>query len=264
MSAPAIQRISLRIQRSRVITVAGLSAVLSACGSAESDSVNTVPPPIPEGAETVEFVYPTPTDPPSAAAAPENQPEREPEAEAATRTETIYWGVKEGEALTIMWEDLMPEGSEEELMREYEEFYAMLEQRYMANTTTLADAADPYAAIAEGSELDFMPQLGNFDTVTELDGEVVRIPGYVVPFDFNSKARHSELLFVPYMGACIHTPPPPPNQIIFVRADPAIQVEDIWVPYWIEGTIETEKVENELGDAAYAMEITTIEPYLTH
>ena len=68
---------------------------------------------------------------------------------------------------------------------------------------------------------------------------------------------------MPYMGACIHTPPPPPNQIILIRAEPAVRIKDIWVPYWIEGTLSTEKTENELGDTAYAMEMSEIELYAT-
>jgi hypothetical protein len=243
----------------RAILMAVLGSLAAACGGAESDSATTLPPPIPDGAQTVEFSYPTSAEMESAGTAPDESPQTPDKGPAAA----TYWGVEEGEALTLMWEDLMPEGSEEALIREYEAFYAMLEQRYAANTTTLADAADPYAAIAEGSEFDYMPQLGTFDTVTELDGQLVRIPGYVVPFDFNTKFRQREFLFVPYMGACIHSPPPPPNQIIFIRADPPIRVKDIWAPYWIEGTISTEKVENELGDAAYALTMRSIEPYLT-
>lgn len=154
----------------------------------------------------------------------------------------------------------MPQGSEEALMKEYEAFYAMLEKRYAANATSLVDA-DPYARIEEGSEFDFMPQLGGFETVEGLDGVLIRMPGYVVPFDFQSDSKHGEFLFVPYMGACIHTPPPPPNQIIFVRADPAIKIADIWAPYWIEGTLMTEKTENELGNTAYALSMTKIEDY---
>lgn len=231
----------------------GCAAGLAACGKVGAAPETTPPPAIPDGMETVEFQRPDPADGEAADEVAELQTD--------SPKETAYWGVKEGEALTIMWEDLMPEGSEEQLMQEYEQFYAMLEQRYAANTTTLADA-DPYGAIAEGSDLDFMPQLGTFDTVTELDGEYVRIPGYVVPFDFNSKFRQREFLFVPYMGACIHTPPPPPNQIIFIRADPPVRVKDIWAPYWIEGTLKSEKVENDLGDAAYALKMSSIEPYL--
>ena len=233
----------------------GLALALSACGAPRQDApASDIPPPMPEGAETVAF---EPVTQAERAAAEIDATVNTPQSE-----KPVYWGVKDGEPLMIMWEDLMPEGSEEELMQQYEEFYAMLEKRYAANTTTLADA-DPYAAIAEGSEFDYMPQLGTFDTVEELDDQLIRIPGYVVPFDFNSDNRQSEFLFVPYMGACIHTPPPPPNQIIFIRAEPAVKIKDIWVPYWIEGTLSTEKTENELGDTAYALQMSLIEPYAT-
>lgn len=198
---------------------------------------------------------------PDTSNAPDAASETDAAPSDAAATKTIYWGVKEGEPLTLMWEDLMPEGSEEALMAEYEAFYAMLEKRYAANTTTLANAADPYAKIEEGSEFDFMPQLGSFDTVADLNGEFVRIPGYIVPFDFDTKGRKTEFLFVPYMGACIHTPPPPPNQIIFIRADPPTRIEDIWAPYWIEGILSTETTENDLGDTAYVLQMSKLEPY---
>ena len=231
-------------------------AIVSACGGqtvapAQNTAQAEAPPPIPEGAETVAF---------------ERVADAVPEAEKAS-TQTVteatqYWGVKDGDPLPIMWEDLMPEGSEEALMKEYEEFYAMLEKRYAANAKSLVDAA-PYAKIEEGSEFDYMPQLGGFETVEDLDGVLIRMPGYVVPFDFSTDSKHREFLFVPYMGACIHTPPPPPNQIVFVRADPAIKIADIWAPYWIEGTLMTEKTENELGDTAYALTMSKIEDYTT-
>ena len=239
------------------LVICGLALALSACGGAETSTDQPAraapPPPVPEGVETVEFEVATMSQAEAAAAAIviEDPAQREP----------VYWGVKEGEALTIMWEDLMPEGSEEALAAEYEQFYATLEKRYAANTTTLANAGDPYAAITEGSDLDFMPQLGGFETVDDLDGVFVRIPGYVVPFDFSSDAQLTEFLFVPYMGACIHTPPPPPNQIVFIRTEEAVRVKDIWAPYWIEGTLRTERTDNELGNTAYALEMSALEPY---
>lgn len=237
--------------------IAGFAALyLIGCSAPEApsspDADQTAPPPLPPGAETVEFERPTQAE--QAAA------EIDVQVKQASSIGTVYWGVKDGEPLGIMWEDLMPEGSEEELMAEYERFYAMLEKRYAANTTTLANA-NSFAEIEEGSELDFMPQLGSFDTVEELDDMLIRIPGYIAPFDFESSKKHREFLFVPYMGACIHTPPPPPNQIIFVRADPAVRVPDIWAPYWIEGVLTTEKNENDLGNTAYALTLTELEPY---
>lgn len=238
--------------------------VLIGCGAntpdpSPQDVAAQTPPPLPENAETVVFERVSPI-----AETPSGSEKKTVAAAASSEPDDgrpLFWGVAEGEAVPVMWEDLMPEGSEEELVRQYEEFYAMLEKRYAANSTLLSQA-DPYGGIAEGSELDFMPQLGTFDVVEELDGERIRIPGYVVPFDFSTNARHAEFLFVPYMGACIHSPPPPPNQLILARADPKVRVDNIWAPYWLEGTLHTETTENELGDTAYTMTMDALEPYM--
>ncbi|MEM7492597.1 MAG: DUF3299 domain-containing protein [Pseudomonadota bacterium] len=235
--------------------VIGVSLIVSACSqstdplSVEGSAVeaSTPPPPLPEGQQTVSFERPVSASTSTGGADDGSAP--------------FYWGIKPGDPLPIMWHDLMPEGAEEELIRQQEEFYRMLEQRYMANTTRLADAANALDSIEEGSELDYMPQFGTFDIVEDLNGELVRIPGYIVPFDFNPQRRHEAFLFVPYMGACIHTPPPPPNQIIYVRADPSVQVKDIWQPYWIEGELKGEEVLNETGDAAYSLTLQTLELY---
>lgn len=222
------------------LAAAFTALLITACGK-PADAPPADPPPLPEGAETADFeASNAPAEPPRAA--------------------TEYWGVKPGEALPIIWSDLLPEGAEEELVRQQAEFYASLEQRYQANTTSLADA-EPLASIEEGSDMDFMPQLGTFDTVKDFDGMLVRIPGYVVPFDFNPDKTHTEFLFVPYMGACIHTPPPPPNQIIFVRAAKGVKIDDIWVPYYVEGNFGTGEFLNDTGDAAYSIDLTKLEPY---
>ena len=76
---------------------------------------------------------------------------------------------------------------------------------------------------------------------TELAGMDVRIPGYVIPLEFaGTKVR--EFLLVPYHGACIHTPPPPANQIIFVRSERGTASKDCSPPYGLRvgsGSIET-------------------------
>ena len=54
--------------------------------------------------------------------------------------------------------------------------------------------------------------------VAELNGKRVRIGGYVVPLDFEATTI-KEFLLVPFVGACIHVPPPPANQIVYVKAD---------------------------------------------
>jgi len=83
----------------------------------------------------------------------------------------------------------------------------------------------------------------------------------LLPFDSNLKNRQAAFLLAPYMGACIHTPPPPPNQIIYVEADPAVKIDDIWTAYWLEGTLTAQTQESDLAAAAYTLKLTSIEPY---
>ncbi len=146
--------------------------------------------------------------------------------------------------LEIKWDDLMPEGEIERLQAMYEEQIRMLYQ------------ADP---IIEGSAADAAVQFGTFNVVEELDGQNVRIPGYIVPLDLQ-EGKVTEFLLVPYFGACIHAPPPPPNQTVYVTAKEPVEFS--WDAFWLEGTIKTEKAESELASAAYTLELDKIEPYI--
>jgi len=164
-------------------------------------------------------------------------------------------------ATEIVWEDLMPEGEDEVLEKLYMDFYEDFDRRMMQNSTSLSDAADVPSMIVEGSADDTMEQIGTYNVVTDLNGERVRVPGYVVPFDFNADAEHTEFLLVPYFGACLHTPPPPPNQIIFVTSSAAVKIENIEEPVWLEGTLTTGQFQSDLGNSAYELELSKLEPY---
>lgn len=63
-----------------------------------------------------------------------------------------------------------------------------------------------------------MTQIKMDDVVEELDGEYVKITGFIVPLEFDIEYVN-EFLLAPYMGACIHVPPPPANQIILVKSE---------------------------------------------
>ncbi len=168
----------------------------------------------------------------------------------------------------ITWNDLMPEGEELILAQLYEEYFSQLEQDMRARQMRLRDAGkisegqtDITALITEGSAEDTMDQLGTFNVVEELDGMKVRLPGYVVPLNFNADDKYKEFLFVPQPGACLHTPPPPPNQIIYVTSEWAAEVEDIYFPFWIEGTMSTGRTDTELAKSAYELNLSKIEIY---
>ena len=95
-------------------------------------------------------------------------------------------------------------------------------------------------------------------TVAALDGKPIRLGGYPAPLETDSQGRSTLFFLVPYPGACIHVPPPPPNQLVLVRYPQGIELEDIYAPLWVSGTLKIEQVNNELADAAYAMQADAV------
>lgn len=104
-------------------------------------------------------------------------------------------------------------------------------------------------------------QAPNAPVVKALDGQVVRIPGYIVPLEVNEEGRTTDFLLVPYYGACIHVPPPPSNQIVHVTSELGVKVEELYQPYWIEGPMQVKQTTSELADAGYQMSAEKIIVY---
>jgi hypothetical protein len=93
-----------------------------------------------------------------------------------------------------------------------------------------------------------------------LAGQTVRIPGYVVPLE-EGKGGLKEFLLVPYFGACIHTPPPPANQIIHVLAStPALRVRSMDA-VWVSGPLAIVRTDSYMGAATYRIQAQSVEPY---
>lgn len=95
----------------------------------------------------------------------------------------------------------------------------------------------------------------------EYNNQLVRLPGFIVPLEFDDNQVVTRFFFVPFFGACIHVPPPPPNQIIYSKFDKGIQLEVLYDPFWIQGKLITELIENDVAKSAYTMEVDLIEPY---
>ena len=98
------------------------------------------------------------------------------------------------------------------------------------------------------------------DVVDDYNDVQVKIAGYVLPLDF-ANTTVKEFLLVPYVGACIHVPPPPPNQIIYVTSEDGIEIGGMFEPMWITGRLETASFSNELADIGYTMTLDESEPY---
>ncbi|MGF1700714.1 DUF3299 domain-containing protein [Photobacterium makurazakiensis] len=94
----------------------------------------------------------------------------------------------------------------------------------------------------------------------ELNGSKVRIPGFVIPLEGDDKAI-TEFLLVPYFGACIHVPPPPPNQIIYVKYPDGAPIQQLWDVVYIIGTLKTQTISHELAEVGYLIEGSDLEEY---
>lgn len=119
------------------------------------------------------------------------------------------------------------------------------------------DDLDPRAA-------DLMDQmqaaLRSAPVVPEMADQMIKIPGFVVPVQGDGK-NVTEFFLVPYFGACIHVPPPPSNQIIYVRFEPGTKVENLYDAIWVTGKLTLETTTNQLASSGYSMDAFVIEPY---
>ena len=105
---------------------------------------------------------------------------------------------------------------------------------------------------------------------SELDGKRVRLPGYVLPLDVDGELL-TEFLLVPYVGACIHVPPPPRNQIVHATVKKPIErsFKQLFTPIQAVGVLKTTPMSKELFlmdgsddvNIGYTMEIEVVEPY---
>ncbi|WP_240207537.1 DUF3299 domain-containing protein [Vibrio sp. CyArs1] len=140
----------------------------------------------------------------------------------------------ESDLLKLDWIDLIPE-------KERNQFDAMG-----------MPAIDHSGGVMEQSKLGSVRQ--------ELNGSMVKIPGFVIPLE-GDEDMVTEFLLVPYFGACIHVPPPPPNQIIYVKFKEGAPVHRLWDVIYVVGTLKTETINSELAETAYLIDGIRIEDY---
>lgn len=96
------------------------------------------------------------------------------------------------------------------------------------------------------------------ELVENLDGQRVTIGGYIVPLDFDA-TKVKEFLLVPFVGACIHVPPPPANQLVYVRHESGVEVKATFDPVWVTGRMRAKVAFTGLAEAGYSIEAEKVE-----
>ena len=157
---------------------------------------------------------------------------------------------------TIAWPDLMPPEVLAILLNP-PEYIAEIEDGSAEDQIS----SQIKSAVNQSEEDAYQQALVSTDVNETLDGAMIGIPGFVVPLEFDEEQTISQFFLVPYFGACLHMPPPPPNQIILVNAPKGIQMSALYDPFWIEGQLSTSFQENDMATSAYAMQLQRIEPY---
>lgn len=95
---------------------------------------------------------------------------------------------------------------------------------------------------------------------TEWNGEIVRLPGFIVPIDYSGTGVTAFIL-VPFVGACVHVPPPPANQLVFVTTAKPFESTGLFEPVNVIGMFGTASTSTQLADIAYALSADRIEPF---
>jgi len=130
----------------------------------------------------------------------------------------------------VYWEDLVPEGFNE-----------------------LA----PPSVQHNGEMSQLQPDAPVVDT---FDGKRVKIPGFVVPLEGTAELT-TEFLLVPYFGACIHVPPPPSNQIVYVKFEGGVRIDNIYDAIWVTGELSTDGWKGDIASVGYRLKGEAVEGF---
>lgn len=169
--------------------------------------------------------------------------------------------LSEEDYVMIEWTDLIPEddltvlSNPPEILNNIEDGSADDTLDGEIDTSSIKDA-EQLAAYARYQEA-----LASDKVVEKFNNSYIRLPGFIVPLDFDGHQIVKRFFFVPFFGACIHVPPPPPNQVIYVDFPEGFTLPAINDPYWLEGKIVIEKTENDTASSAYTMQAHKIHAY---
>ncbi len=192
----------------------------------------------------------------------------------------------------IDWNDLLPAIEEpvdpllalpedqDSMLRTIEHIRYQIREGRVAPDSTRAKQADEYAAQLRDKGVDVDDMLAKFNAYldavdamnaavnTDLDGQVIRMPGFLLPLEFDELVI-KEFLLVPFVGACIHVPPPPANQIVHVQLKGGISPMGLFEPVWVTGKLSVARAtktmrlaDGEAGvEVGYVIEQARTTPY---
>ncbi|AXI46298.1 DUF3299 domain-containing protein [Sulfitobacter sp. SK012] len=98
------------------------------------------------------------------------------------------------------------------------------------------------------------------DVRGDWNGKIVRLPGFIVPIDYSGTGVVAFIL-VPFVGACVHVPPPPANQLVFVTTQTPYENDGLFEAVSVVGMFGVSSLSTQLAEIGYALSADKIEPY---
>lgn len=183
-----------------------------------------------------------------------------PEADSTTALKTnkhIKQPLSEGVSFrTIEWIELMPQDDLDALLNP-PEYLDEIEDGSEEDRLS-SQFQTPQAGTGDDR---YQQALKSTRIMPEFDNQKIRIPGFIVPLEFSKDQKVTHFFLVPYFGACIHVPPPPPNQIIYAVYERGITVTHLHEAFWLTGILKTTLTENDVATSTYTLNVAEITPY---
>jgi hypothetical protein len=162
----------------------------------------------------------------------------------------------QSEYTNVEWFELMPPDDLEALLNPPDFIFDIEDQAQNDNLNALKDASP-----TDVESKRYKQALESTRVVEAFNGKKVKLPGFIVPLDSEEKQRVTQFFIVPYFGACLHMPPPPPNQIIFVKFPAGVELTSLYDAFWFEGVLTIDTTDNVLGKSAYRMQVNKVYVY---
>ncbi|MEP2652371.1 MAG: DUF3299 domain-containing protein [Paraglaciecola sp.] len=153
--------------------------------------------------------------------------------------------------LDLKWASLLP-AEEHEVIA----YYQTSQPQNLEQMT-----AQVMRSINASKDQSYQDALISTNTMAEFENQIVTISGFIVPIDFYNDKSVKSFFFVPYFGACIHLPAPPPNQMIYVELEAGFNDVDITKTYTLMGKLNIELFEDLMGTSAYTLDLVSITPF---
>ena len=157
-------------------------------------------------------------------------------------------------SIPVQWSQLLPE-SEKEILKKYQQVQASTPTEFADNILLSIQASTDKA---------FSAAMMSANSVDSFDEKAVSIAGFIVPIDYGDDKSLRNIFVVPYFGACLHFPPPPPNQMVFAQLGEGFIDFNLTQAYRLHGVLRRGLFEDPLGTSAYILDVVYIEPFYDH